>query len=73
MDGADAVDADLSLLKGGGGSLTWEKIAAGSASSFIVIADFRNDSKNLGDRCTVTQKFGGVIELQMAVNRQVLW
>lgn len=28
VDGADTVDADLSLNKGGGGSLTWEKIAA---------------------------------------------
>ncbi|XP_020741662.2 ribose-5-phosphate isomerase isoform X2 [Odocoileus virginianus] len=87
IDGADEVDADLNLIKGGGGCLTQEKIVAGNASRFIVIADFRKDSKNLGDQwhkgipievipmaCvpvsrTVTQKFGGVIELRMAVNK----
>uniref|UniRef100_A0A8C6CF04 Ribose-5-phosphate isomerase n=1 Tax=Moschus moschiferus TaxID=68415 RepID=A0A8C6CF04_MOSMO len=87
IDGADEVDADLNLIKGGGGCLTQEKIVAGNASRFIVIADFRKDSKNLGDQWhkgipievipmayvpvsrTVTQKFGGVIELRMAVNK----
>uniref|UniRef100_A0A8D1E5H6 ribose-5-phosphate isomerase n=1 Tax=Sus scrofa TaxID=9823 RepID=A0A8D1E5H6_PIG len=89
IDGADEVDADLNLIKGGGGCLTQEKIVAGNASRFIVIADFRKDSKNLGDQWhkgipievipmayvpvsrTVTQKFGGVIELRMAVNKAV--
>ncbi|XP_072807601.1 ribose-5-phosphate isomerase isoform X3 [Vicugna pacos] len=87
IDGADEVDADLNLIKGGGGCLTQEKIVAGNASRFIVIADFRKDSKNLGDQWhkgipievipmayvpvsrAVTQKFGGVIELRMAVNK----
>lgn len=50
IDGADEVDADLNLIKGGGGCLTQEKIVAGYASHFIVIADFRKDSKNLGDQ-----------------------
>ncbi|XP_006741220.1 ribose-5-phosphate isomerase, partial [Leptonychotes weddellii] len=87
IDGADEVDADLNLIKGGGGCLTQEKIVAGYASRFIVIADFRKDSKNLGDQWhkgipievipmayvpvsrAVTQKFGGVIDLRMAVNK----
>ncbi|XP_058406705.1 ribose-5-phosphate isomerase isoform X2 [Diceros bicornis minor] len=87
IDGADEVDADLNLIKGGGGCLTQEKIVAGYASRFIVIADFRKNSKNLGDQWhkgipievipmayvpvsrAVTQKFGGVIELRMAVNK----
>uniref|UniRef100_A0A8C0MHY2 ribose-5-phosphate isomerase n=1 Tax=Canis lupus familiaris TaxID=9615 RepID=A0A8C0MHY2_CANLF len=87
IDGADEVDADLNLIKGGGGCLTQEKIVAGYASRFIVIADFRKDSKNLGDQWhkgipievipmayvpvsrAVTQKFGGVIELRMAINK----
>ncbi|XP_037383690.1 ribose-5-phosphate isomerase isoform X2 [Talpa occidentalis] len=87
IDGADEVDADLNLIKGGGGCLTQEKIVAGYASRFIVIADFRKDSKNLGDQWhkgipievipmayvpvsrAVTQKFGGEIELRMAVNK----
>ncbi|KAL0620159.1 Ribose-5-phosphate isomerase [Plecturocebus cupreus] len=89
IDGADEVDADLNLIKGGGGCLTQEKIVAGYASRFIVIADFRKDSKNLGDQWhkgipievipmayvpvsrAVSQKFGGVVELRMAVNKAV--
>ncbi|XP_016003262.1 ribose-5-phosphate isomerase isoform X3 [Rousettus aegyptiacus] len=87
IDGADEVDADLNLIKGGGGCLTQEKIVAGYASHFIVIADFRKDSTNLGDQWhkgipievipmayvpvsrAVTRKFGGMIELRMAVNK----
>uniref|UniRef100_A0A7M4DUU8 Ribose-5-phosphate isomerase n=2 Tax=Crocodylus porosus TaxID=8502 RepID=A0A7M4DUU8_CROPO len=50
IDGADEVDSDLNLIKGGGGCLTQEKIVAGYAKCFIVIADYRKDSKNLGER-----------------------
>ncbi|KAM8939810.1 ribose-5-phosphate isomerase [Pelodytes ibericus] len=50
IDGADEVDSNLSLIKGGGGCLTQEKIVAGCAKSFIVIADFRKDSKNFGEQ-----------------------
>ncbi|XP_027276203.1 LOW QUALITY PROTEIN: ribose-5-phosphate isomerase-like isoform X2 [Cricetulus griseus] len=49
INGADQVDAELNLFKGGGGCLTQEKIVAGLASRFIVIADFRKDLKNLDD------------------------
>ncbi|KAM4710348.1 ribose-5-phosphate isomerase [Discoglossus pictus] len=50
IDGADEVDSDLNLIKGGGGCLTQEKIVAGCAKSFIVIADYRKDSKNFGEQ-----------------------
>ncbi|KAG7511226.1 ribose-5-phosphate isomerase [Solea senegalensis] len=50
IDGADEVDADLTLIKGGGGCLTQEKIVAGCAKHFVVIADFRKDSKSLGEQ-----------------------
>uniref|UniRef100_A0A8C2KIX5 ribose-5-phosphate isomerase n=1 Tax=Cyprinus carpio TaxID=7962 RepID=A0A8C2KIX5_CYPCA len=50
IDGADEVDAALTLIKGGGGCLTQEKIVAGCAKHFIVIADFRKDSKALGQQ-----------------------
>ncbi|XP_069488309.1 ribose-5-phosphate isomerase [Ambystoma mexicanum] len=50
IDGADEVDSDLNLIKGGGGCLTQEKIVAGCAKTFIVIADYRKDSKNFGDQ-----------------------
>ncbi|KAM5227787.1 ribose-5-phosphate isomerase [Ctenodactylus gundi] len=87
IDGADEVDADLNLIKGGGGCLTQEKIVAGYASHFIVIADFRKNSENLGDQWhkgiplevipmayvpvsrAVTRRFGGEVELRMAVNK----
>uniref|UniRef100_A0A8C6WEA4 Ribose-5-phosphate isomerase n=1 Tax=Neogobius melanostomus TaxID=47308 RepID=A0A8C6WEA4_9GOBI len=50
IDGADEVDDDLTLIKGGGGCLTQEKIVAGCAKHFVVIADFRKDSKALGEQ-----------------------
>ncbi|XP_034990568.2 ribose-5-phosphate isomerase isoform X1 [Zootoca vivipara] len=50
IDGADEVDLDLNLIKGGGGCLTQEKIVAGYAKSFIVIADYRKKSERLGEQ-----------------------
>jgi ribose 5-phosphate isomerase A len=49
FDGADEVDKDLVLIKGGGGCLTQEKIVASAADELIVVADYRKNSKNLGD------------------------
>ncbi|SET53961.1 ribose 5-phosphate isomerase A [Salinibacillus kushneri] len=39
IDGADEVDPNLQLIKGGGGALVREKIVAASAKSFYVIVD----------------------------------
>lgn len=39
IDGADAVDPNRNLIKGGGGALTREKIVDYGADSFIVIID----------------------------------
>jgi ribose 5-phosphate isomerase A len=39
IDGADEIDPQLNLIKGGGGALLREKIVASSARRFIVIAD----------------------------------
>uniref|UniRef100_A0A3P8PN73 Ribose-5-phosphate isomerase n=1 Tax=Astatotilapia calliptera TaxID=8154 RepID=A0A3P8PN73_ASTCA len=50
IDGADEVDKDLTLIKGGGGCLTQEKIVASCAKHFVVIADYRKDSKALGQQ-----------------------
>ncbi|XP_073238948.1 ribose-5-phosphate isomerase-like isoform X1 [Porites lutea] len=49
IDGADEVDSDLNVIKGGGGCLTQEKIVASCAKQFVVIADDRKDSKQLGE------------------------
>jgi len=50
IDGADEVDQQLTLIKGGGGCLTQEKILASCAETFIVIADYRKASKTLGEQ-----------------------
>lgn len=39
IDGADEVDANLTLVKGGGGALLREKIVAAASTRMIVIAD----------------------------------
>ncbi|WP_434722642.1 ribose-5-phosphate isomerase RpiA [Mesorhizobium sp. RIZ17] len=39
VDGADEVDPDLTLIKGGGGALLREKIVAAASGRMIVIAD----------------------------------
>jgi ribose 5-phosphate isomerase A len=39
VDGADEVNRTLSMIKGGGGALTREKIVAAVARSFVCIAD----------------------------------
>jgi len=40
IDGADEVDKDLNLIKGGGGCLLQEKIVASCANQFVIIADY---------------------------------
>lgn len=50
IDGADEVDENLNLIKGGGGCQTQEKIIASNSKSLVVIADFRKDSKVLGEQ-----------------------
>lgn len=45
VDGADEVDANLTLIKGGGGALLREKIVAAASARMIVIAD---ESKLVG-------------------------
>lgn len=39
VDGADELDGDLNLIKGGGGALLREKIVASASTEMIVIAD----------------------------------
>lgn len=50
IDGADEVDSNLNLIKGGGGCLLQEKIVASCADELIIIADYTKDSERLGDR-----------------------
>jgi ribose 5-phosphate isomerase A len=48
VDGADEVDPDLNLIKGGGAAHTMEKIVDGSAARFVVIVDSSKMVNQLG-------------------------
>lgn len=48
VDGADEIDPDLNLIKGGGAALLREKIVAGAAQRFVVIADGSKRVRQLG-------------------------
>jgi len=50
IDGCDESDDKLTLIKGGGGCLTQEKIVATYSKEFVVIADYRKNSSNLGEQ-----------------------
>lgn len=49
IDGADEVDAQLNVIKGGGGCHVQEKIVAFNSKQLIIIADYRKDSNYLGE------------------------
>jgi ribose 5-phosphate isomerase A len=48
VDGADEVDRQLRMIKGGGGALTGEKIVAAVARKFVCIADLSKLKDRLG-------------------------
>jgi len=48
IDGADEIDADLNMIKGGGAALTREKIVADSSRRMVVLADASKQVKTLG-------------------------
>jgi len=50
IDGADEVDEHLNLIKGGGGCLLQEKIVASNSEKLIIVADYRKNSKILGEQ-----------------------
>ena len=50
IDGADEIDPDLNLIKGGGGALLREKIAAQASHRVIIVADDSKLSDRLGTR-----------------------
>ena len=49
LDGADEIDPQLGLLKGGGGALLREKIVIASADRFVVVAETRKSVTRLGE------------------------
>src|SRR5215217_634543 len=48
LDGADEVDRELRLIKGGGGALLREKIVASAARRFVVVAEVEKQVPRLG-------------------------
>lgn len=50
FDGADEVDSNLQCIKGGGACLFQEKLVASCAKKFVIVADYRKNSKLLGEK-----------------------
>ncbi len=50
IDGADEVAPDLSLIKGGGGALLWEKIVALASHRRVIVVDESKRVDRLGTR-----------------------
>jgi ribose 5-phosphate isomerase A len=48
IDGADEIDPELNLIKGGGGALLREKIVAQATKREIIVADHTKRSRQLG-------------------------
>jgi ribose 5-phosphate isomerase A len=48
IDGADQVDPQFNLIKGGGGALLKEKIIASAAKQFVVVVDYTKRVSALG-------------------------
>lgn len=48
IDGADEVDPQLNLIKGGGGALAREKIVASRSDRFVIVIDEKKMVKQLG-------------------------
>jgi ribose 5-phosphate isomerase A len=53
IDGADEIDPELRLLKGGGGALLREKIVISAARRFVVVAEVDKRVERLGARFTL--------------------
>jgi ribose 5-phosphate isomerase A len=50
LDGADEVDPELRLIKGGGGALLREKIVVSAARRFVVVAETPKKVSRLGEQ-----------------------
>jgi ribose 5-phosphate isomerase A len=53
IDGADEVDPNFNMIKGGGGAHTREKIVAGAAKRVAIVVDRTKLVKKLGERAPV--------------------
>jgi len=53
IDGADEVDTDFNLIKGGGGAMFREKIIAQASEKVMIVVDDSKLSPGLGVKCAV--------------------
>lgn len=53
IDGADEIDGQLNLIKGGGGALLREKIVASASQRFVIISDITKLVSQLGRHAPV--------------------
>jgi len=53
IDGADEIDGDFNMIKGGGGALTREKLVALASSRRVIIVDETKLVKTLGEKWPV--------------------
>jgi ribose 5-phosphate isomerase A len=78
VDGADEIDAEMQLIKGGGGALLREKIVAAASDKMVVIADTSKLVETLGQFALPIEvnKFGlgatrnAVAEIMRAFNAE---
>lgn len=66
VDGADEIDSSLSMIKGGGGALTLEKIVAEVSTNFLCVVDESKYVKKLG-------KFPVPVEVISAATKPICW
>lgn len=71
IDGADEVDKDLNLIKGGGGALLREKILAFHSKNFMVIVDSSKLVRHLGKYLLPVEVTPFAMELTMRQLQQL--
>lgn len=69
IDGADEIDPDNNLIKGGGAALLLEKIVAYNANRFVILADESKAVPNLGTRFPLPVEV--VLEARTSVKEQL--
>lgn len=69
IDGADEVDPQCNLIKGGGAALLREKIVAYNAAQFVIVADESKDVKTIGTTFALPVEIIGEarVSVQMAL------